>query len=315
MTTSKATENTADGTRFLSTGKTSQRDWVVGFALIVFLVVVLCAVFGSIIAPNADSQNLRGRLTPPFWNAGGSWKHPLGTDELGRSILQRLIVGTQITLIIGFLAAAVEVAIGATLGLVAGYTGGFFERLVMRSADIQMGFPTLLLLLLFLLTFGSNTRVLILALGVNGWMIFGRLMHSEARRLKSEPFVLAAKVAGMSSFQIIWQHIVPHVRSRLVAIYLLEVPRVILAAAGLSFLGLGVSSNQITWGMMIGDSRSIISVAYWPSFFPGLALVITVSSLYIIASWLEPKLDLLQLRRNTRVKQLSSQSESVVEGT
>jgi len=273
-----------------------QHDWLVVVAMVFLTVILIFAIFGPMIAPRANVQSLGERLQPPVWNDGGSWSNPLGTDELGRNVLERLIVGTRITLLIGFLAGAVEVLIGATLGLIAGFRGGFTERFIMRLADIQMGFPTLLLILLFLLTFGSNTRILILALGINGWMIFGRLMRSEARRIKNEPYVQAAKVAGMSSVRILRRHVVPHVRSKLVAVYLLEVPRVILAAAGLSFLGLGVSSDQVTWGLMIGDSRSIISVAYWPSLFPGLAIVISVASLYVLASWLEPRIDVIRRR-------------------
>ena len=275
-----------------------QRDWLAGIAITFLVILVVFAIFGNHIAPEANTQRLRERLQPPAWDDGGSWANPLGTDELGRNVFERLIVGTRITLIIGFVAAAIEVFIGATLGLIAGFRGGRFESFVMRWADIQMGFPTLLLILLFLLTFGSNTRVLILALGVNGWMLFGRLMRSEARRIKNEPFVHAARVSGMSRRRLLIRHVVPHVRSRLIAVYLLEVPRVILAAAGLSFLGLGVSSDQVTWGLMIGDSRSIISVAYWPSLFPGLAIVLSVASLYVIASWLEPRID--PMRRRTR---------------
>ena len=277
-------------------------DWLVVIASVFLGLLFICVLFGPWIASGAQDQSLGNRLQPPFWNGGGSWSNPLGTDELGRDILERLIAGARITLVIGFAAAAVEVLMGATLGLIAGFRGGFVERFVMRWADIQMGFPTLLLILLFLLTFGSNTRILVLALGINGWMIFGRLMRSEARRIKNEMYVQAAKVAGMPSRQILWRHVFPHVRSRIVAVYLLEVPRVILAAAGLSFLGLGVSSDQITWGLMIGDSRSIISVAYWPSLFPGLMIVITVSSLYIVAAWLEPRLDSIRKRSMRKVK-------------
>lgn len=275
-----------------------QRDWLAGFAMAFLLLLLIFAIFGDVIAPDANAQSLRGRLQPPVWSDGGSWANPFGTDELGRSVLERLIVGTRITLSIGFLAAAIEILIGATLGLVAGFRGGLADSFVMRWADIQMGFPTLLLILLFLLTFGSNTKVLILALGVNGWMIFGRLMRSEARRIKNEPFVQAARVSGMTRSRLLRWHVIPHVRSRLVAVYLLEVPRVILAAAGLSFLGLGVTSGEVTWGLMIGDSRSIISVAYWPSLFPGLAIVFSVASLYIVASWLEPRID--PMRRRAR---------------
>lgn len=268
-----------------------RRDWMGGAAICVLIVLAVISIFGSTLAPTANAQDIPERLTPPAWDAEGSTDHLLGTDALGRDVLGRLLVGARVTLMIGFLAAGIEVLIGALLGLAAGYRGGWVEAVIMRWTDIQMGFPTLLVILLMLLTFGSNTRVLILALGLNGWMIFARLMRAEVRRIRDEPYVQAAKVAGMGPIHIVRRHIFPHVRSRLVAVYLLEVPRVILSAAGLSFLGLGVSAEDLTWGLMIGDSRSIISVAYWPSLFPGLAIVVSVASLYVFASWLEPRLD------------------------
>jgi peptide/nickel transport system permease protein len=163
-----------------------------------------------------------------------------------------------------------------------------------------MGFPSLLLILLTLLLFGSTTSVLILAIGLNGWMIFARLMRSEVRRLKTEPYVQAAQVSGMSGLGVVRRHILPHLRGRIVAVYFLEVPRVILTAAGLSFLGLGVTPPDVSWGLMIGDARSLISVAYWPSLFAGLAIVITVASLYIFASWLEPRVDPMRRRAGGR---------------
>ena len=294
--TTLATDPTTSAPPRKHRAKGGRRDVLAVLAMGFLLLLVIFAVFGQQIAPEANDQSLRERLTPPAWSDGGSWEFPLGTDALGRDVLERLVVGTRTTLLIGFVAAAIEVVIGATLGLIAGFRGGRLDSLLMRWADIQMGFPTLLLILLFLLTFGSNTPVLILALGVNGWMIFGRLMRSEARRIRNEPFIQAARVAGMPDRRILVRHVLPQVRSRLVAVYFLEVPRVILAASGLSFLGLGVSADQVTWGLMIGDARSIISVAYWPSFFPGLAIVLTVASLYIFASWFEPRIDPIQRR-------------------
>lgn len=298
-----AAEAAADAeqrTRMQAVRSLGQRDWMGGIAIVILGFLLFISIFGSRLAPDANQQDIPSRLQPPAWSAEGSWENPLGTDELGRDVAERLIVGARITLLIGFVAAAIEVLVGATLGLIAGYRGGLVDSFVMRLADIQMGFPTLLLILLMLLTFGSNTKVLILALGLNGWMIFARLMRSEVRRIKNEPYVQAARVAGMGSPRILRRHVLPHVRSRLVAVYFVEVPRVILSAAGLSFLGLGVTSSEVTWGLIIGDSRSIISVAYWPSLFAGLAIVISVASLYVLASWLEPRLDPMRRREAKR---------------
>lgn len=281
---------------FAASSSLAHRDWLGYLAIGTLAVLVIFAIFGTLLVPNANDQDLLNRLVPPVWSSDGSWEHVLGTDQLGRDVLGRIIVGTRLTLLIGFAAAGIEVLIGATLGLAAGYRGGWVEAAIMRWTDIQMSFPTLLLILLILLTFGSNSRTLIFALGLNGWMIFARLIRAEVKRIRDEPYVQSARVTGMKGATILRVHIVPQIRSRIVAVYLLEVPRVILSAAGLSFLGLGVSSGEVTWGLLIGDARSIISVAYWPSLFAGLAIVASVASLYIFASWLEPHIDPLRRR-------------------
>jgi peptide/nickel transport system permease protein len=287
--------------RFRLLQRAARVDWV-GWTAVVFLVILaIVCLAGQELAPyDARDQELLDRLTPPAWTAEGTSAHLLGTDALGRDLLSRIMVGARLTVFVGLAAAALEVAIGALLGLVAGYAGGRVGWAIMRWTDIQMAFPALLVILLVMLMLGPSVMTMILAIALNGWMVFARLTRAEVVRIKNEPFVQAAQVAGMHHRGVLGKHVLPHLRGRLVAAYLMEIPRVILVASGLSFIGLGITDPQISWGGIIGDGRSVISVAGWVSIFAGLAIVVTVASLYIFASWLEARIDPLRRLSNTR---------------
>jgi peptide/nickel transport system permease protein len=261
------------------------RNWVASVALLFLALLVFVAVTGDWLAPHPpNEQDLTARRLPPIWAGSGTWSHPLGTDQLGRDVLSLLMEGTRLTLLLGTLAAGVELAIGAPLGVLAGYRGGRIEAIVMRATDIQMGFPALLLMLFVILVFGSSLLTVVLAVGFSGWMVFARLMRSEVRRIRNEAFVAAAAAAGMSGPRIAVRHVLPHIRGQLATTYVMEIPRTILIATGLSFLGLGIGPPSTDWGQVIGETRAILSVAYWPSLFAGLAIVLTVTSLYLVAS-------------------------------
>jgi peptide/nickel transport system permease protein len=276
-------------------------DLVGAFSIFIMVAMVIIVLFGPQLAPyDPNAQELFARLAPPIWVHGGGLSHVLGTDQLGRDVLSRLLVGARLTLLIGFAAALLEVALGTTLGLIAGYRGGVIERIIMRLTDIQTGFPPILIILLVIVSLGSSIRNLIFALGVNGWMVFARLVRVEVATIKNEQYVQAARVTGMSDLPLLFRHIIPHLRGRLTVLYLMEVPRAILAAAGLSFLGIGVNPSEITWGGLISDGQNIISVAPWLSVIAGVAIIVTVADLYVFASWLEPRIDPLRRRANRR---------------
>lgn len=243
------------------------------------------AVTGALLTPASPTdQDLAARLMPPFWQAGGSLEHILGTDQLGRDLLSRIMVGARTTLAIGVATAALEALIGVPLGLTAGYFGGRLERVIMSLTDIQMGFPAALLIIFIVLVLGPGPVVLTVAMGINGWMIFTRLTRVTVRSLKTSGFVTASVVAGGSHRFIMRHHLMPHLRGPLLAVFLLEVPRMILAESVMSFIGLGVQPPTISWGLLIGGSRDLIAVAYWLSLFPGLAIVFTVVSLYLVSN-------------------------------
>jgi peptide/nickel transport system permease protein len=276
-----------------------ETDWVVVLAMAFLAAVLVMCVFGPLIAPyDAAAQDLRSRLLPGIWSSRGTWAHPLGTDSLGRDMLSRLIVGARLDVAIGFSAAVLAVGAGAVFGVGAGYWHGkLVDRLLMRWNDIQMGFPPGLFIIFLLLLFGSGVRTMVIALALNNWMMTTRLIRSDTEQLRSQHFVQFAKISGATSWQILVTHIIRNIRGRVIVAFMLEFPHMVLVAATINFLGLGIDSSQISWGVMIGSSRDLLAIAWWPTVLPGLMIVLTVSSTYVFGSWLEPRLDPLQAGR------------------
>lgn len=278
-----------------------ETDWAAALAMIFLALVALLCLFGPYIAPyDAAAQDLRNRLVPGIWSSEGTWAHPLGTDSLGRDMLSRLIVGARLDVAIGFSAAILSVGVGSVVGIVAGYWNGrLVDRLLMRWNDIQMGFPPGLFIIFLLLLFGGGVWTMVVALALNNWMMTARLIRSDTEQVRSQHFVQFAEVSGASSFQILAGHVMRNVRGRVVVAFMLEFPHMVLIAATINFLGLGIDSSQISWGVMIGASRDLLALAWWPTVLPGFMIVLTVSSIYVFASWLEPRMDPLHGGRRT----------------
>jgi ABC-type dipeptide/oligopeptide/nickel transport system permease subunit len=276
-----------------------RQDKIGAISTLIVLLVIFIAVFGPMIAPHdPNDQILTATLRPPVWSNGGSAAHLLGTDQLGRDVFSQLLVGARYTMMIAVGAVILEGLIGIAIGLLAGYFGGWVDAICMRWCDIQMGFPGLLVVLLILLLAGPSPTTLIFAFAVNNWMIFARMIRSDVSRLKTEPYVDAARVTGMKGWRLTRRHILPHLTQRVVAVALIELPRLVLAESATSFLGLGVQPPNWSWGLMIGQSRNLIPVAYWLGVFTGLAIVITVLSLHFFARMIEPLIDPSSSTRN-----------------
>ena len=267
-------------------------NWVGILSALFILTLVVFALGGSSITPHDPAaQDLRARLLPPFWAIGGTTEYLLGTDQLGRDLLSRMMAGTKVTLIIGLAAAGLEAVIGVTLGVIAGFKGGRIGAVIMRLVDIQMGFPAALIILFIILLTGGGTYMIPIALAVNGWMIFARVVRVSVSQLRATGFVEAAVASGISSTRIVFTHVVPHIFGTVLTIFLFEVPRIILAESTLSFIGLGVQPPDISWGLMIGGSRSLLQVAFHLSFFPGVMIMLAVLAMNMFSSWIEPVLD------------------------
>ncbi|MEU4667908.1 ABC transporter permease [Amycolatopsis sp. NPDC023774] len=251
-------------------------------AVAVLVLMVLVAVFAPLVAPyDPGAQDLLVRLHPPAWESGGDASHLLGTDQLGRDILSRLCYGARISLLVGACAALLAGIVGAVIGLVAGFLGGWFDRILMRLADIQLAFPPILLALAIVGFLGSGLWYVVLVLGFTGWVSYARVIRSEVLTLRTREFVTEARAIGVTDLAIMRRHLLPNVMAPLATIGTLHVAAAIVAEASLSYLGLGVPKQTVTWGGMLSDGQLYLGTSWWVAVFPGIALMITALAVNI----------------------------------
>lgn len=256
------------------------------------LLIIAVAVTAPWIAPHdPNKQHLALVVQPPSWSSEGTSEYLLGTDHLGRDTLSRIIYGARASLLASFLAALVAAIIGSLLGLVAGYYGGGLESIIMRLVDIQLAFPMILLALGLVAALGASFRNLVIVMGVTGWMSYARIVRGSVLSIKEREFILAGRCIGADDRRLMFRHILPNVFTPIIVVFTLEVPRLILVESGLSFLGLGVPPHIPTWGRMLADGRSYLTVAYWMITFPGLALMATVLGINLFGDGLRDALD------------------------
>lgn len=276
----------------------ASRTGTLGFAIV--LAVIVIALFASVIAPyDPGSQELSRSLSPPAW-LGGPPGALLGTDNLGRDIFSRIVYGSRVSLIVGLSAVAIAGTLGFVLGLLAGYYRGWVDSLIMRVADFQLSVPFIVLAIAVLGIIGPSLPNLILVLGITSWVSYARVVRSEVLSLRESEFVVAAHSIGASGLRIIWFHIRPNVMASAVILGSLEVARMIISEAALSFLGLGIPPSTPSWGGMVADGRNYLDSAWWIAAFPGTAIVITVLGINLLGDWLRDTLD-PRLRHNRRI--------------
>ncbi|MBL7177236.1 MAG: ABC transporter permease [Desulfobacteraceae bacterium] len=256
---------------------------------VIALVVLLTAVFAFLISPyDPIDMDVFHRLTPP------ERSHPLGTDEYGRDVLSRIIWGTQISLTVGFFSVLLGMIMGTAMGVVAGYTGGKTDTLIMRMVDVLLSFPTLITAIMIAAILGSGLVKLIITIGIVFAPRFARLTYGPTLAVKEMEYVHAAKVIGASSFRIIIWHILPNIFGEVMVAGTLWMGTAIMTEASLSFLGLGVSPPTPTWGNLIRSGIDVLANAPWLSLFPGLSILITVLAFNMIGDGLrdiaDPKL-------------------------
>jgi peptide/nickel transport system permease protein len=253
---------------------------------------VLVAIFGEWLAPVPyNEQNLRLRFLPPAWLDGGNIHYLLGTDNLGRDVLSRIIVGAQASFIVAVAALAFGSVLGSLVGLASGYLGGRFDAVVMRTADGMMAFPLVLAALLLVAVIGPGVHTVVIAASLILWARFARLIRSEVLSVRERDFVKLARIAGASNPRIMLVHILPNVLNSVVVLLTLQLGFVIIVEATLSFLGAGVPPPTPTWGQMVAGGRSYIETAWWISLFPGLAIAAVVLSFNLLGDWLRDHLD------------------------
>ena len=253
---------------------------------------IVMAIFGPVIAPHDPLEtHLRDRLQPPAWQSGGQFTNLLGTDQLGRDILSRIIVGARASFIVAIVAMAFGSVMGSFIGMVSGYYGGRVETFIMRAADATIAFPLILLALLLSTVLGPGITSVVLAASLVLWARFARLIRSEVLSVKERDYIRLARIAGASNLRIMVVHILPNVINSVVVLLTLQLGFVIILEATLSFLGAGVPPPTPTWGQMVATGREYITTAWWMSFFPGAAIAMVVLSFNLTGDWLRDHID------------------------
>jgi peptide/nickel transport system permease protein len=260
-------------------------------SLVLLLIFMLFAIFGPLLAahdPNA--QNLTSRLKPPIWLSGSVHGYMLGTDHLGRDIFSRILYGSRVSILVGVLAVCVSGILGTIIGLLSGFYN-MMDQIMMRIADIQLAFPTILLALAIVAVLGGGMSNLILVLGITGWVPYARVVRSQVLSIQSNDFIVAAQTIGASDFRILFRHILPNIYAPIITIATFQVASAIIAESSLSFLGLGVPVNVPSWGNMLSQGQLYMSSAWWISVFPGICIMLIVLSINILGDALRDYLD------------------------
>ena len=251
------------------------------------LLIVLLALFAPLIAPyDPYAQDLMTRMVPPIWDARGQWAHPLGTDNLGRDYLSRLLWGGQISLLIGVSVMLISGFIGAGLGLMAGYFGGRIDLAITFIITTRLALPVVLVALAVVAMISGSLLVVILVLGFLKWDRFAVVMRSATQQVRSLDYVAAAEAAGASTTRIILGEVLPNVLPHLIVVATVEAASAILLEAALSFLGLGVQPPLPSWGLMISEAKSYMFFSFWLIAIPGTALALLVLAINLVGDGL-----------------------------
>ena len=263
-----------------------RRNKLALFGALIILSLAVVAIIAPLIAPfNPNQQDILHRLEPP------SRQHPLGTDDLGRDLFSRVIYGTRVSLLVGFVAVGIAIMLGTLLGLLSGYFGGRLDTLIMRFVDIMLCFPTFFLILMVIAFLEPNIWNVMVVIGITGWPGLTRLVRGECLSVREREFVQAAKALGLSNMRVMFVHLLPNVIAPILVAATLGIGGAILTESALSFLGLGVQPPTPSWGNILTAGKDYINVAWWLSLYPGLAILITVLAYNLLGEGLRDVLD------------------------
>jgi peptide/nickel transport system permease protein len=254
--------------------------------LIILIPMFLCAIFSPLIAfHNPVEPDLKSILAPP------SVSHPFGTDTLGRDVFSRVIYGSRISLLVGFVSVGIATIIGILIGSISGYYGGLIDELIMRFVDLMMCFPTFFLILAVIAILEPSIWNIMIVIGLTNWMGIARLVRAEILSIKQKEFVLAAKAQGFPESRIIFRHLLPNALSPVYVVATLGIGGAILTESALSFLGIGVQPPTPSWGNILTQAKDNIEVAWWLSLYPGLAIFLTVMGYNLLGEGLRDIFD------------------------
>lgn len=267
------------------------RRWPV-IPIMVLGTLLITGAFAPLVAPHDyREQDLRQRHAPPVWMENGTKARILGADRVGRDLLSRLIYGARLSIVVASISLASGALIGCSLGVLAGYYGGLSDEIIMRSVDVWFAIPFLLFALVVVIVFGASLNVVLSLLAMLSWSGFVRNVRAEVLIIKTRDYVAMAKIAGASAARIIAKHVLPGVVNTIIVIATLQVGGLILAEASLSFLGAGIPSPTPAWGVMVADGRNYLDSAWWESTFPGIAILLVVTSFNFTGDWLRDRMD------------------------
>jgi peptide/nickel transport system permease protein len=259
--------------------------------LIITTIVIALAIFSPAIVPHdPEERNLRARFMAPGYT-DDSGVYIMGTDQLGRDIFSRILVGTRVSVIIGVVSVIIAGAIGVLYGVISGFMGGWVDSVLMRIVDAIISIPFIVLVVAISGVVGAGLGTLILILGLTGWVTYARVIRGEVLKLREVEYITAAYAIGQSRLFIMLRHILPNVLSSAIILAATQVGITILSESSLSFLGLGVKPPTVTWGLMLADGRQYITSAWWMTTYPGIAITITVLGAVFLGDWLRDILD------------------------
>jgi peptide/nickel transport system permease protein len=268
------------------------RDLRFVFPATIALIVIIVAVTAPWIAPRSYYEmTLPHKLRPPFWQQGGSLEYPLGTDSMGRDILSRMIGGARISLVASMLSVLIGAVVGISIGVFSAYRGGVVDAVLMRVCDGFLSFPMILLALILAIATGPSMRTVVLAIGLVVWARYARVIRSEALSLKERDFVAYARMVRCTELRVLMRHLLPNLVGTILVLATLQIGWAIVVEASLSFIGAGIPSPQPSWGGMVASGREYIGMAWWLTFFPGMAIAITVLAFNFLGDWLRDHLD------------------------
>jgi peptide/nickel transport system permease protein len=262
-----------------------RRSWTALLAGVVLVVFVAIAVLGDFLAPiSSTRQNLSQALIPPF-GFGGTLDHPLGTDQLGRDLLARIIRGARVSALVGVGSVVVAAAIGIPIGFLSGYLGGKIDMFFLSIGEVQQAFPGAMLALVLLLAFGPSAWTVIFVIAIAGWVVFARVVRGLTLTLKQQPFVTSAEVIGSPPLRMILVHLLPNLGPSLLTLATLEFAAAVLSESAYSFLGFGIQPPETSWGLTIAQGRNYLASGWWIVTLPGVAIALTVLGANLLVGW------------------------------
>ena len=269
-----------------------ESGWVPRGALALIVLIVFAGIAAPVISPfDPLKGDILANLRPPSLSASSAFPHLLGTDMLGRDVLSGILHGARVSLVVGIVSVLGAGLIGTAIGILAGYFRGWFDEIVMRVVDVQLAFPFILLAIVIMYVLGRGLGNVIIVLVIASWPLYARVARAQALRLRESEFVLAARSLGAGWPRILLRHVLPNAMTPLLVVATFAIPQMIIFEAALSFLGVGMPVDVISWGSMLAAGRNTLEQAWWIATLPGIAIMVTVLAINILGDWLRDLLD------------------------